>query len=314
MSRVFRTYRNVANPAGEDVLAQVDAQQDRLVENLAAVRNVVVVASGKGGVGKSAVTANLAAALAARDLRVGAADADLNGPSLARMLGANDQKLRVLGDGIDPATGACGVRVISMDLLLASDDAPLRWQGPDAPAFLWQSTLEAGALREFLADVHWGALDFLLIDAPPGTDKLIRLLQLLPRIDALLLVSTPSAITHFIVGKSLRLARDVGVDRVGVVLNMAAHVCEACGHHTPLFDDDRGGEKTADRETLAGYPETETWAEVPFDRRLAASTDRGVPFVLAAPSTPASVALRELADRLQRLTPAEAPRPARGGP
>lgn len=290
MSRKIRTYHDVADPGAEDLLAQVGEQVERLSARLAAVRNVVVIASGKGGVGKSAITANLAAVLAARGCRVGAADADLNGPSLARMLGAERAQLLVTEEGVEPAMGAAGVRVISMDLLLAGDDEPLRWQSTEAPAFLWQSTLEGGVLREFLADVHWGELDYLLIDAPPGTDKLTRLLQLLPRIDDLLIVTTPSEIARFVVAKSLRLARDAGAHRTGLVVNMTAHVCEACGHRAPLFDDDA---------TRAQGSLEDAWAEIPFDRRLALATDRGQPFVLSAPESPAGRALGALADLLE---------------
>jgi ATP-binding protein involved in chromosome partitioning len=294
--RSIRTYRDVADPAAEDIVAQVVAQTDRLAARLARVRRIVVVASGKGGVGKSAVTANLAAALAADGARVGAADADLNGPSLARMLGARGT-LRVDDEGAHPVAGAAGVRVMSMDLLLAADDTPLRWgtagstDAHGAPAFLLQSTLEAGALREFLADTAWGPLDWLVIDAPPGTDKLVRLLELLPRIDALLLVTTPSEIARFVVAKSARLARDAGTTAVAIVANMTTHRCDACGHASPLFEAD-GAQRLAE---ATGLP---VWAEIPFDARLAARTDAGSPFVLHEEPAPARAALLALAQRV----------------
>jgi ATP-binding protein involved in chromosome partitioning len=300
--RSIRTYRDVADPGGEDVLAQVVEQNDRLAARLARVDRIVVVASGKGGVGKSAIAANLAAALADGGARVGAADADLNGPSLGRMLGARGP-LVVGEDGVAPAAGAAGVRVMSMDLLLDEDDAPLRWRGeagagadaPGGPAFLRQSLLEAGALREFLADTAWGNLDFLVIDAPPGTDKLVRLLELLPRVDALLLVTTPSEIARFVVAKSARLARDAGVRDVGLIANMTTHRCAACGHDSPLFDDD-GARRLA---ASTGLP---VWAEIPFDARLPHATDAGTPYVLAHAyaQAPAARALRDLASRLRR--------------
>jgi ATP-binding protein involved in chromosome partitioning len=295
--RQIRTYRDVADPGAEDIIAQVVEQNDRLSTRLAHVRSIVVVASGKGGVGKSAVSANLAAALAAGGARVGAADADLNGPSLARMLGARGA-LRVDEDGVHPVAGAAGVRVMSMDLLLAADDAPLRWgaQGTaDAhgmPAFLMQSTLEAGALREFLADTVWGALDFLVIDAPPGTDKLVRLLELLPRLDVLLLVTTPSEIARFVVAKSARLARDAGTATVALVANMTTHRCDACGHDSPLFEAD-GARRLSE---ATGLP---VWAEIPFDARVAMLTDAGSPCVLHDDDAPAPAALRALAARLR---------------
>jgi ATP-binding protein involved in chromosome partitioning len=310
--RTIRTYRDVADPAGEDLAAQVVDQHDRLATRLARVERIVVVASGKGGVGKSAIAANIAAALAGPGTRVGAADADLNGPSLGRMLGARGP-LVVGEDGVSPAVGAAGVRVMSMDLLLGEDDAPLRWRGdtgtgvgpPGGPAFLRQSLLEAGALREFLADTAWGPLDFLVVDAPPGTDKLVRLLELLPRIDTLLLVTTPSEMARFVVAKSARLARDAGARTTALVANMTAHRCAACGHDSPLFDDD-GARRLADATHLP------VWAEIPFDARLAHATDAGTPCVLApaCADTPAARALRTIAHRLRDTrdeAPAEAP-------
>lgn len=311
-SRRIRTYHEVADPGAENIIAQVVEQNERLATRLGSVGRLLIVASGKGGVGKSAITANLAATLAARGRRVGAVDADLNGPTLARMLGANGQSLRVGSDGAEPAAGAAGVRVISMDLLLAADDAPLRWRQPDAPEFLWQSLLEGGVLRELLSDIRWGELDYLLIDAPPGGDKIARLLQLVPQADMLLLVTTPSEAARFIVAKSERLAREAGAREIGLVLNMSAHVCEACGHRTPLFDDAPAGGRgdaspdigppssapPAGGSSSVGETVGDVWAEVPFDRRLAVATDRGTPFVLDRPDSPAARAIIDLADRL----------------
>ena len=250
-----RSYHEVADPgAGEDIIAQVEAQERRLADRMAGIGRVVAIASGKGGVGKSAVAANVAAAMAARGLRVGAADGDLHGPTLARMLGASRQPLVVGADGVEPATGAAGVRVISMDLLLESDDAPVQWREPAMAAFAWQSTLETGALRELLADVAWGPLDVLVVDLPPGSDKLTRLLALLPRLDALALVTTPSAAARFVVSKTARAAREAGVETVGLVANMTSWHCGACGAEEPLYGAD--GARALAAET--GLP---IWAE-----------------------------------------------------
>ena len=291
-ARRFRGYHEVDDPAGAEVPAQVVAQRGRLAARLAGVRRVVAVASGKGGVGKSAVTANLAAALAARGRRVGAADADLNGPSLARMLAAPREPLRVTGEGVEPAAGAAGVRLVSMDLLLAADDAPLRWRGPAADGSIWRGALETGALRELLADVAWGELDYLLVDVPPGTDRIERLLELVPEPAAVLLVTTPSEAAAHVVAKSARLLAGAGVARVGLVANMTRYLCPCCGCAAPRFEGDGV-------RSLAGAAGLEPWAEVPFDPALAGATDAGVPFVLASPDAPAARALAALADRLE---------------
>jgi ATP-binding protein involved in chromosome partitioning len=290
--RTFRTYHDMEADATADVPAQVGAQLERLARRMAAVRAIWLVASGKGGVGKSAVTANLAAALADRGLRVGALDGDLNGPSLARMLGAARASLRVGPEGVHPATGAGGARVMSMDLLLGGEDAPVEWRAPEGyGGFIWQSTLETGALREFVADVEWGELDILLVDLPPGTDKLRRAFELVPSPAGVLLVTTPSEASRFVVLRSARLLRELGAPRVGLVANMTGHVCRACGHHEPLFEAD--GARRLSTETGV-----ETWAEIPFHPALAHATDHGRPLVLEAPDNPAALALRALADRV----------------
>jgi ATP-binding protein involved in chromosome partitioning len=294
--RRFRTYAEVESDPGADVPAQVEAQLDRLARRLEPVRAIWLVASGKGGVGKSAVTANLAAALADRGLAVGALDADLNGPSLARMLRADRAALAADGHGIRPARAAAGARVMSMDLLLESDDAPVRWREPASFGFVWQSTLETGALREFLADVEWGDLDLLLLDLPPGTDKMTRAFQLIPEPAGVLLVTTPSEAARAVVHRSARLIRDLGASRVGLVANMTGHVCSACGHQEPLFQADAA-------RALARDTGLELWAEIPFSRRVARETDAGRPPVLDPDGDPAVQALLALAARVAATTP-----------
>lgn len=297
--RRFRTYHEVED-TGADIPAQVARQQDRLARRLAAVRAVWLIGSGKGGVGKSAVTANLAAALADRSLSVGALDGDVNGPSLAGMLAADRGPLHDGADGVTPAAGVAGTRVMSMDLLLDAD-APVRWRGPDAAAgFLWQSTLETGAVREFLADIAWGELDLLLIDLPPGTDKLARALQLVPEPAGVLLVTTPSEAARAAVARSARLVRDAGVRRAGLVVNMAGHACPSCGHVDPLF-------AAAADERLARESGIEAWARIPFHSPFGTATDAGRPPVLDEPGNPGAAALLALADRIARTLDPEVP-------
>ena len=193
--RQIRTYNEVG-PGGPTIPEQVAAQGDRLAARLKDIRWVVGIASGKGGVGKSALTANLAAALASDGLRVGALDADLNGPSLGRMLGVVGARMVSGEHGIEPPTAATGVRVISMELFQEGDDAPLRWHGPESDGWVWRNVLETGTLRELISDVVWGELDVLLVDVAPGTDRIGRLLDLVPDPAALLLVTTPSEMSR----------------------------------------------------------------------------------------------------------------------
>lgn len=290
--RKFRTYNEVDHSTGSQLLEQVLEQRARLASRLARVGSVVAVASGKGGVGKSAVTANLAATLASEGHRVGAVDADLNGPSLGRMLGVVGRRLEDREEGIVPPQGAADIPVVSMELLQGAEDAPLRWRDPGSDTFIWQSTMEATALREFLSDVAWGELDFLLVDVPPGTDKIIRLLELVPELPAVVVVTTPSEMSRSVVARSLRLLDEAEVGAVGLVSNMTGYLCPGCQEVHPLFPGD--GARRLSRDT--GVP---IWTEVPFDPAISRDTDSGRPRVLVNPKGPVASAFSELAAALE---------------
>ena len=289
-TRRFRTYHEVGHETGSRILEQVVQQRQRFADRLRGIRCVIAVLSGKGGVGKSAITANLAAVLADRGARVGAVDADLNGPSLARMLGAVDVRLGDAATGVLPPAGAAGVRVMSMELLQEAADTPLQWQGPEGETFIWRGSAEAASLREFIADVDWGELDYLLIDVPPGTDKIARLLDLV-RPHQVLLVTTPADIARRVVARSARLLREAGVESTGIVANMTAYLLPD-GATQPLFTSD--GARTLARDT-----HLPVWAELPFDPAFAASTDAGAPYALSAPASATGTAIGLLADRVE---------------
>lgn len=288
--RKLRTYHEVG-ASGESLVEQVVAQKNRLTERLANIRAVVGIASGKGGVGKSALTANLAAALATDGQRVGALDADLNGPSLARMLGVVGARLGSSEDGIAPPVGAAGVKVVSMELFQEGADAPLRWRGPEADGWVWRNVYETGTLRELVSDVAWGELDVLLVDVAPGTDRIARLLDLIPDPAALVLVTTPSVMSRRVVARSVRLVREAGVAKFGLIENMTAWECPECGAPTDLYET--GGPDLTEDGAI------EQWGAVPFDPRLARMTDEGRPFVLSHPEAPAARAIRRVAARLR---------------
>ena len=290
--RKIRTYREVVHDTGSEVLEQVLGQRERLASRLSRVGSVVAVVSGKGGVGKSAVTANLAVALAGGGLRVGVVDADLNGPSMARMLGAPDGALGDTPDGVEPAEGVAGVRLISMELLQDEDAAPLRWRGPDGDSFVWQSTVETGVLREFLSDVLWGELDFLLVDVPPGTDKMARLMELVPDLDQALLVTTPGEMSRLVVARSARMILGSSVGSVGLVANMTHFVCPDCEGRHSLFPG-------SGDQTLAASWDLDVWARIPFDPAGGARTDRGEPPTVDPEPSPLGDAFRELAARVR---------------
>ena len=278
----MKKYRDIAGDGGSDIVGQVEAQQRRLRERLSAVRAVVAIVSGKGGVGKSALTANLASCLAQGGCRVGVLDADLNGPTMAKMLGVRGQRLVVAPAGVEPPRTSLGVKVMSMDLLLPSDSAPLTWDAETQhEAYTWRGSMEASALREFLADTNWGELDALLLDLPPGTDRLATVASLVTELAGTVVVTIPSDVAHLVVRKSITVAGQVKAPILGLVENMAG-----------LFPG-------PDAAGLAREASIPFLGRVPFDPALAAAADRGEPFVAVAPESAAARTLAEIAQTLR---------------
>jgi ATP-binding protein involved in chromosome partitioning len=251
-----RTYHELDGADRSGLLSQVIAQRERVQARLKSVARVIAVMSGKGGVGKSFVTAALATTLARRGLRVGVLDADLHGPTTARMLGAAGP-LEVTEDGVRPATAADGVRVMSSDLLLP-EDAPLAWREPSGDGYIWRGTLEAGMLREFLGDVAWGDLDVLLVDLPPGTERLSALLEFVPDLSGILAVTIPADASRRAVARALEVAKRHGAKILGVIENMAGYACPSCGKVAPLFKGEAA-------KALAKASGTTVLASIPFD-------------------------------------------------
>jgi ATP-binding protein involved in chromosome partitioning len=235
----------LAEPDRSGILSQVQEQHARVAARLAAVRHVVAVASGKGGVGKSYIAASLARRLASAGHAVGLLDADLTGPTAPRLSGAARPPVRPSDGSVQPALTPDGVRVFSAEFLAAPGE-PLRWREPDGDAFVWRGTLEAGAVREMLADVAWGPLDLLLVDLPPGPARLADLHGLVPGLRGVLAVTIPSNESLDAVRRALLLARDRGLPLLGVVENLVEHVCPGCGERHPAFEGDAGARLSAE--------------------------------------------------------------------
>lgn len=305
----MKTYRDIAGDAGSNVLGQVKSQQERLAARMAKIRFKVAILSGKGGVGKSIIVANLAAAFSQHGLKVGVLDADINGPSQAKMLGVRGQRLAFLHEGVKPAQGPMGVRVVSMDLLLPSDETPVRWDGgAEGEGYLWRGAMEVATLREFLADTNWGELDLLLLDLPPGTDRIPNLLPLVPELSGVIVVTLPSEISQFIVAKSLTVAKEIlKAPVLGIIENMAAHLCVRCGAEEPLFPGQ-------DSAWMAQYLSVPFLGRVPFDPCLSRCADEGSPVLLSYPTAPASRALSQIAAKVgEALHLSPAPSEAKEG-
>lgn len=238
---------------------------------------VLIIASGKGGVGKSTVTANLAAAMQASGHQVGVLDADIYGFSIPRMLGLSGPPT-VLGEGLILPMDAQGMRVMSMGSFV-DENTPVIWRGP----------MLAKMLDQFLEDVAWGDLEYLLVDSPPGTgDVALSLSQKLPRA-RILLVTTPQQTAARVAGRVAQMARRTGQKLIGLVENMSYYECAECGHRSPLF-----GQSAA--EELAAELEVPMLARLPLTDRLAEHADAGQPVVWAEPMNATSRIYRDLAD------------------
>lgn len=248
--------------------------------------------SGKGGVGKSAITANVANALTQMGCSVGIVDADINGPTIAKMMGVRNATLEYTASGVIPATDSLGTKIISMDLLLSDDDSPVMWNAhSQKDAFTWRSTMEVSALREFIADTQWGELDYLLLDLPPGSERLPNVIELIPDLGGVVIITIPSDVSHLIVKKSVTMTRDIlKVPIIGVVENMAYYICQHCGESEQLF----ASEQTPDNPF-----QSTTIGKIPFDPKLSHCSDSGTPYVNIYPDTDTSKSLIQVAKKIQ---------------
>ncbi len=245
---------------------------------------VYAVASGKGGVGKSSVTVNLAAALAFSGQKVGVVDADIYGHSVPRMLGVTGRPTPVENMIMPPSSH--GVKVISIGMF-TKGNTPVVWRGP----------MLHRALQQFLADVFWGDLDVLLLDLPPGTgDVAISVAQMLPGAE-LLIVTTPQLAAAEVAERAGSIATQTQQRIAGVIENMSYLVCPHCGEHTDLFGAGGGATVAVALSQLSGT-QVPLLGQVPIDVRLREGGDSGVPLVLSDPDSPAGMALRKIADDL----------------
>jgi ATP-binding protein involved in chromosome partitioning len=247
------------------------------------VKNIIAVASGKGGVGKSTTAVNLALALAAEGARVGILDADIYGPSQPQMLGVGQRRPEIVGEQGKQQMlpiNAYGVQSISMGYLV-TEDTPMLWRGPMA----------TGALQQLLMQTRWDNLDYLIIDMPPGTgDIQITLAQKVP-VTGAVIVTTPQDIALLDAKKGIEMFRKVNVPILGVIENMAIHVCSNCGHEEHIFGEGGG-------ERIARDYQTELLGSLPLDLSIRADADRGKPSVAADPESAISQKYRAIARKL----------------
>jgi ATP-binding protein involved in chromosome partitioning len=263
-------------------------QEQRLKKNMGKIKHKIAVISGKGGVGKSTVTVNLAAAFALQGHKnkVGVLDADIHGPCVPKMLGLKGQKIIGGPDGtLFPVTGQQGIKVVSMDFLLPNDEAPVIWRGP----------LKMRIIQQFLADITWGELDFLLVDLPPGTgDEPLSVMQLIPDIDGVIIVTMPSEVSQAVVKKAVTFAKQLGVPVIGIIENMSGFVCPECGATSDIFKTG-GGKKVAEDLSVPYL------GKIPIDPAVCVDSDSGTPFVAGNKESPTVKAFTEIVTKIKQF-------------
>ena len=240
--------------------------------------------SGKGGVGKSSITALLAKAMQAKGLKVGVLDADITGPSIPRLFGLENEK--AYGDGekqIFPVIDKDGIKTMSINYLIEEENTPVIWRGP----------IIQSAIQQFYSDVLWEELDVLFIDMPPGTGDIQITLSQRLHFDGAVIVSTPQDIALIDAVKGVNMFKKVNVPILGIIENMSYYICEKCGHRADIFGHE-GARKTAEKlgETFLG--------EIPLHLDIRENADNGTPIVFAQPESPHTKAYEEIAAKVAK--------------
>lgn len=277
MAKDFEMHRK----QGED--QQRYEQRLRMKENLSLIKHKFMVISGKGGVGKTTLAVNLAAGLARKGFQVGLLDADIHGPNVALMLGSEGKKITPAQPGkIRPVQVYPGLQVLSMAFLLENSGQAVIWRGP----------LKMGVLRQFLSDFQWGALDYLVVDLPPGTgDEPLSIGQMIPEMEGAIIVTTPQEVALLDARKCVDFTRQVKVPVLGIVENMSGFECPHCGKDIEIFK--KGGGEKASREL--GVP---FLGRIPLDPRIVISGDKGKPFLDEYPDSEAAKSLQSVIKKI----------------
>ncbi len=234
------------------------------------VRHVILVLSGKGGVGKSTVSTNLASALAAHGRQVGLLDLDIHGPNIPKMLGIEDQRPAVLEKSMEPVRVTGNLAVMSMAFLLPDTSSPVIWRGP----------MKMAAIRQFLEEVNWGSLDYLIVDLPPGTgDEALTIAQLAPNVQGAVIVTTPQDVAVLDAVKAVKFIEKLELTVIGIIENMSGMVCPHCSGTIDLFG--KGGGKKAAEDLGVPY-----LGSIPLDPAMVKAGDEGRPYILRHADTP----------------------------
>ena len=244
------------------VQSNIQAQQDMISKAMKRVKRKIVVLSGKGGVGKTTVATNLALALGKKyPGKIGIADLDFSGPNVAKMMGVEGKRIVANEDGTPtPVEGPLGVKIVSMAFFIESKSTPVVWRGP----------IKMKALQQFLTDFEWGPLEYLIFDMPPGTgDEAISIMQMLPDLDGVVIITTPQEVSTLDTGKSLEMSRKMNQKVIGIIENMSSFKCPSCGEEHPLFGTG-GGKQMAEEFGV------KLIGQVPFDPSIREKEDIGL--------------------------------------
>lgn len=269
-----------------DIAIQVyEEERKRLRIRMSKIRHKIAVISGKGGVGKSTVTVNLAMAFAMHGYAnsVGILDADITGPCVPKIIGLHGRRLQAGPAGVFPAMGPLGIRVASMDFVLPSEESPVIWRGP----------LKMKAITQFLSDIVWGNLDFLFIDLPPGTgDEALSVMQLIPEMDGVVIVTIPSEVSQIVVKKAVTFSRQLNIPVIGVLENMSGFVCPKCGTEVDIFK--AGGGKEIAEDLKVPF-----LGKIPIDPKICEASDKGLPFIIEHANSPATKAFMTIVKKIE---------------
>ena len=265
-----------------------------IADALKFVKYKIAILSGKGGVGKTAATVNLAAALRNTGHHVGVFDADLHGPSVPKMLGIKKEAKLDGAFWLDPVVTQSGIKALSVALFWPGDMTPVMWRGQ----------AKSRTIRQLLSAAKWGGLDFLLVDLPPGTgDEPIAILKSIPDLDGVIIVTTPQEVSTLVCSKAINASRTLGANVLGLIENMSAYTCK-CGDTVHLFGKDKG-------KQLAKMMEIPFLGSIPIDPLFSEAADTGVPIVNLHPESLTARAFVEIAGTLEHQLPpktvAEAP-------
>jgi len=262
---------------------QQDEMREKINHRMDKIKHKLIIISGKGGVGKSMVAVNLAYGLLFQGKAVGILDIDIHGPSLAKMVGIEDRRLRFSdNEVIEPITITSSLKIVTIASLLENADTPVIWRGP----------LKMKLISQFLGDVNWGELDYLVIDSPPGTgDEPLSVAQLVPGLSGAIIVTTPQEIALLDSRKSVNFARSLKVSVIGIIENMSGLICPHCGKEIDLFKTG-GGERAATDLKVAFL------GRIPIEPAIVDSSDQGRPFIRAYGKTPTARLMDEIVGKI----------------